>query len=559
MKKIHYSICPDHEHHQAIVQLSLDGVLESKSSLNSLDTYSVQFKGCRTIYPIRIIKPCERFKYDEEEQFRQVLKDLNDNEIMIECGVFDKIKRSFVNCIKGHSSKFPCEYCENCAVPYIHCNKRALSAINKKYDLKEKKIMKEIMELEKTEDRIAEIEHLREKINEITKEKEKEMKEKGRTRLTWPSSTMTGNLRTVEGITAIVEEIESNPDILKTDPDFCKGIKGRSLMLDQPSFNMIEDVPCEYMHLLCFGVVKRMITLNFKVGEQKDRITTRKLTLPSLFNEKIKSIKVTREFSRRCRNMDLSVWKASEYKHCLIFFFPIILDCIEEDFEDDRKIWLHLVYMIRACILPNEEFRKIDTAIVESACKNFYELFEKLFGEINCTYSIHVLPSHLLKIRGNNPLTYRSAFKFESFFSEMRNLFQPGTISPVKQILNNCYMKRLLEYHYCQKKVFFGPQKSNNTGKENNSLIYCYNENETITIYSIAKQIDEHSFSCVTQGKFRVSMSLTPEYDWSAVGVFRAGPLSEKLTVVMKHDIIGKVLNVNGYLITCPINVLLEQ
>ena len=218
--------------------------------------------------------------------------------------------------------------------------------------------------------------------------------------------------------------------------------------------------------------------------------------------------------------------------------------------------------MIRACVIPNEEFRKVDEAKVEHTCKKFYELYEKLYGQVNCIYSIHVSCTHLLKIRGNRPLPFKSAFKFESFFSEMKNLFHPGSVSPLKQILQNCYMKRVLEAHHCEKTVFFSPEKNNagqTAAKENNSLIYTYNENETISMYKIIEKIDQNSFNCNKVGKFKAKFNLTPEYDWSDVGVFKMKPISEELCVIEKASISGKVIKVKDYLITCPTNVLTEQ
>lgn len=115
--------------------------------------------------------------------------------------------------------------------------------------------------------------------------------------------------------------------------------------------------------------------------------------------------------------------------------------------------------MIRACVLPNIEFRDVDVDLVKNAGKKFYELFEKCFGMLNCTYSVHVMSSHIMDIKGDMPLTHRSAFKFESFYSEMRHLFHPGTVSPLKQILQNCFVKRLLENHHCDKTTFYSAQK----------------------------------------------------------------------------------------------------
>ena len=565
MKKIHNVICDNHKNHSPEVQLSLDGVLEAKSSFNSLDTYSIKFLDCQNIYPIRIVKPCEKYRYDEQEQLREVLQDINDNDLVIDSAVFDNPKRSNVRCAKSACAKFGCEYCESCAVSFIDSKKKSLTLIRKKYDLQEKNLSQEIEEMRQTQtqddqEQYEQLQNLEDTLASIIEEKETELKKKGRKQLTWPASTMGGNLRTVERINEISNEIVNNPDVLKSNPDFCKGIKGKSLMLDQPNFHITNDMPCEYMHLVCLGVVKRMTELNFKVGENRERQTKRKLSPPNMFNELIKCIQVCREFSRRCRNLDFGVMKASEFRNLILFFFPIILDCIEADYEDDKRVWLHLVFMIRACVLPNNEFERVDNSLVESACRNFYVLYEKLFGQINCTYSIHVV-SHILKIRGDRPLTEKSAFRFESFFSEMKNLYHPGTLSTIKQILQNCFMKRILEYHHCEKHIFYCAQKKGkgNPGKENNSLIYTFNEEKKVSIYTIIEIINENSFKCHKHGKFVAKFPLTPEYDWSDVGVFKVGPMSEESCVVNKETISGKVLLVNGYFITCPINVLVEQ
>lgn len=219
--------------------------------------------------------------------------------------------------------------------------------------------------------------------------------------------------------------------------------------------------------------------------------------------------------------------------------------------------------MVRSCVLPNNEFVNVDIETVEKACENFYRLFEEVFGQKNCSYSIHVTGSHLLKMKKNNPITYHSAFKFENFYGEMRNMFHPGTNSTLKQILSNCFMKRILEHHVCEKTIFYDTfQKQTNRrnpGKENNYLIYVVTENSPLTMYIIMDKIDDKHYSCCKQGKFKVTMELTPEYDWSTVGVYKVGPISEQRVVIPINAISGKVIKVKHYLITCPKNVLNEQ
>ena len=502
-----------------MVQLSLDGIQESNSSVVSLDIYSLCFNDCRNIYPFRIIKPMNRFKIDEQEQLASVLEDINNNDLTIYCGVFDKLKRSVVKCTLSQSSYYACEYCEAPAHLFVETidNGEGLQNNTKK-------------------------------------------------QLVWPYETRNGKLRTVNSVRQIVNLIMENEGPL--DRHVAKGITGKSHFLDQPRFNYITSIPCEYLHLVCLGVVKRVIILTFKVGERRDRITKRKLSDPSLFNQLISSVQVVREFGRRCRNLDLSVYKGQEFCNVILFFFPLVIQCIEETYTDEIKLWYNLAYMIRACILPNSEFRSIPDKKIVSACETFYRLFEKVYGQKNCSYSVHVLPSHLLQVRGTQPLTFRSAFKFESFFAEMKNLYVPGTISTTKQILKNTYMKRALEFHKCQKTIFYDCKRKPVAGKkflpglENNSLVYITDEQNNRHMYEII-ELDENDcnqFICIKQGKFEFKNPHTPGLDWSQVGVYKIGPtLTEEHHTISKEDICGKVLKIDNLLITCPLNVLHEK
>ena len=95
-----------------MVQLSLDGVQESNSSLVSLDTFSICFNGCRNIYPVRIVKPINKYKIDEQEQILRVVEDINANGLILHSCVLDKPKRSVLKCALSQSAYHACEYCE---------------------------------------------------------------------------------------------------------------------------------------------------------------------------------------------------------------------------------------------------------------------------------------------------------------------------------------------------------------------------------------------------------------------------------------------------------------
>ena len=448
---------------------------------------------------MKIVRPNNRYKYDEQESIQQVVSDLNENNISIGTGVFDNPKRSVVKGVKNHASKHPCEYCEGCAIFY--------------------------------------------KDNTMT-----------RGQLTWPPVTMNGRPRTITAIRRIVNSIEEGEEILTSQ--YLKGIKRRSVLLDQPHFDFILDIPAEYMHILCLGTVKKMIEFTYKVGQKRTRITKRKRTDPKMFNDLIISVQVPDDFPRRVRNLDPSCLKAAEYRNLLLFFFPIIIENIPKKYKKERQLWLTLVFMIRSCIVPNEEFENVNRETIFHACELFYNLFHELFGQKNCTYSIHVVSSHLLKMRGDVPLTERSAFKFEAFYSEMKRLFKPGTNSPLKQILRNTIMKRSTEYHTCEKSIKYSPVKNKQT-MENNSLIYTY-VNKEYNFYEI-QNINGDEFHCKRQGIFCYQTDLLPNYNWKSVGVFKRGPLGTQTLIINKNEVKGKVLSVMNLVISCPINVLNEK
>lgn len=210
--------------------------------------------------------------------------------------------------------------------------------------------------------------------------------------------------------------------------------------------------------------------------------------------------------------------------------------------------------MLRSAVLPTEEFNAVHLPDVYDCCSNFYKLFELLFGKVNCSYNLHLICCHLLEIRTHGPLTETSAFKFETFYGEMRRSFVPGTPSTTKQILKNVMLKRRLRKHQCNNNIFISNYE---TSLESNNIIYTYSRKE-YKIYEIA-DINGENVTCHKIGKYPAVFQETPNLNWSTVGVFRRGGVSSEETILQTSDICGKVLNVDKFLITCPINVLNEK
>lgn len=449
-----------------VVQLSLDGVQESRSSTVSMDVYSIKQVNCKCVFPIRLIRTFNRYKMDERNQFKKVLDDLNNNSFHVKDVVGDNPKRSFMRCAKCFSATYGCEYCESCAVQIKDA--KGISEVKKKYKMLRDNLAAKIELLKNgpntsTSDNNSQIASLNSILVDLDKEEKKEISTKASTNLCWPQSTMNGELRTEEKVLEIVNNIEQSSSQLL--PSETKGFIGRSLLLSQPNFNFIDNIVTEYMHSVCLGTVKRLTELTFNVGEKRNRITTRKLSDAKDFNRQIRIVLTPGELSRRCRNLDFAVLKASEFRNIIIFFFPIVLNCIEDPYEKEKNVWLDLAYAVRACLVTNEEFAKVDVRNITQSIAHFYKGYESIFGGRNCTYSIHIVGSHILQMRGDEPLSSRSAFPFESFYSEMKNAFVPGTVAPLKQILKNTYMKRQLEKHTCVRKITYSCKPKKLQGK----------------------------------------------------------------------------------------------
>lgn len=552
VKEIYLKKCPSQK---AVVngfieaQLSSDGVSECRSNSVSLDVYSIRMMGCKQIYPLRIVRPIDKSFNNHDDHLKIVLDDLLDVFIKILHYIGDNPKRALARLCLNHASLFPCEYCFSKGLKH-HINPNMFEMFRKKVELKKKMTEDKIKELKDSNGSESEIKALKNIMKELLDEEKNGPRKK--TQTVWPASTMNAESRTDEKMLEIINEIEMNPALDKNER---KGVVGRSPLWDIPGFKFTRDVPTEYMHLGCLGVVKRMVELTFSVGDNRKRITKRKLSSPLEFNILMMETKVTREFPRRARKLDFAVMKALEMRNLCLFFFPHILQCIEPNAKE-RTLWLELTFMLRSCTIPSDEFQPIDLSLLENVCKEFYTLYEALFGPHNCSYSTHVLPSHLIEMRVHGPLTLTSAFGFESFYGEMRNAFTPGTQSQLKQIMENVYIKRALSYHCCNNSIHYAAHDS---PVECNTLVYCYEGND-FKMYKII-EVQQDSLICYKQGKFKFQFNETRHLhlNWSHVGVFKKGGVMNTPIVVPKAKVSGKVLHVGEYLITCPLNVLREK
>ena len=523
---------------------------ESKSSSVSLDVYSIKFRGCRDVYPIKIIRPLNKYEVDVKAHFIDVLNSLANQNLKLEHVIADNPKRSFMTYRGPHSAKHSCEYCFETGISFRSTVPNESVAFVQKIQEQKRELSEQIQYLESIND-TEQSDSLKKVVEHLDEAEKIAKKNRNPTHLVWPSNTMNGELRTKEKILLIVNRIEDeNEEMGASDK---KGIKGRSPLLELEYFDFVISTTVDYMHCVCLGLVKRLLELTFCVGESRSRVTKRPLSSPSLFNDLMQTIKVFKEFNRRARKLDLAVMKAQEMRNVILFYFPLVTMCLDDN-EKEIKLWQMLAFIIRACILPEVEYSKVNINQIKYCQKKIYTLYEQLFGTRNCTYSVHVSISHLLKMRAAGPLTETSAFRFENFYAELRKAFQPGTVSVLKQMFQKVLLTRILSKHICSEKIYLS---ENDTAMESNSLIYVYN-NDEYSVYKIMS-IDDDILTCNQMGNHQIDFKHTQMLNWSSVGVFRKGGLSSVNVLINRNQVSGKVIKVDKYLLTCPNNVLREK
>lgn len=539
--KIHNLKCPNSANR---MQISSDGVSECKSNSVTLDVYSCKAVNCRVIYPIRIIRPLNKFKIDHRQNLEHVINDMLENLCLIAQYIADNLKRATAKECLNHASTFPCEYCFSSAERFY---------LEKTEDHTNRQIQIEILaeKIRKLKEIVPSTQAIKKEIKKL-EEISKQLKRKNnkRSHLVMPASTRHGEYRTAEKMKIIYEKIDENPNLPASER---KGVVRRSALLDIPNFDAQHDCPVEYMHATCIGVVKQMVELTFDVGENRPRITKRKLSTALSFNELMKYVKVPGEFPRRIRELDFSVMKAAEYRNVILFYFPIVIQCIPVD-DKERLLWLYLAFMIRSCVLSTQEFSTKLIPDIDFCSEKFYLLYEKVYGPRNCTYNTHVVSSHLMDMRYHGPLTFTSAFLFESFYGEMRNAFVPGTPSPLKQIMQNVFLKRAVSKHSCKPNLIFC---DHDTSLECNTLFYVY-KHSAYHIYTIVKIQGEELITNEIETEECSFAEAPKRLKWGEIGVFCEGKMGTEFVVINANNVSGKVLRVGKYLLTCPDDVLTE-
>ena len=180
------------------VQLSCDGVSETKSTSTSLDVYSIKFNGCRSIYPVTILKPICKNEINTNTILQSIINDIHHCSLTLDKFIGDNPKRALARNCLSHSSSYACEYC--CARAALFRPQGYVSAASRKKIFMEdvKKIDAQLNEIKNKEQSTTSDKNtlkLLEKMKHDINVRQKTVRQTSSFKTVWPANTDNAEIR----------------------------------------------------------------------------------------------------------------------------------------------------------------------------------------------------------------------------------------------------------------------------------------------------------------------------------------------------------------------------
>ena len=205
------------------------------------------------------------------------------------------------------------------------------------------------------------------------------------------------------------------------------GVKGRTLL--DHLLPVPVGAPLDIMHLIYLNVTKRIIAYAMR----------HKLMNTEEVSEQMMKIRVPHHFRRKPRSLsELKNWKASEFKHGLLYFFsPVMVST-----GASREIVFLLTTLSTATyLLLKDCVTEDDITCAEKLLKAFQLHLCMWFGEESNTITVHALTHLAAQVRMFGPLWATSAAVFENFFYTLVRRIH-GTRNEARLLIRNFHRHR---------------------------------------------------------------------------------------------------------------------
>lgn len=228
----------------------------------------------------------------------------------------------------------------------------------------------------------------------------------------------------------------SNTNHLHLRTDTCYRTKiqeehhnGTSILEQIPGLDMIKSFPLDYMHLICLGVVKKLIVNLWCFGKSFTKLSHQNIAnISSNLINQANNIPI--EFNRKPRSLlEAKRWKATEFRQFLFYTGPVVLRKILNNDRYINFLTLHVAIIILTCPKYSHLINYASTLLLY-----FVNTFKILYGAENISHNVHNLLHLVEDVKIHGPLDNFSAFPFENYLQTILKSIRKGE-KPLAQII----------------------------------------------------------------------------------------------------------------------------
>ncbi|XDV16329.1 hypothetical protein PO909_016096 [Leuciscus waleckii] len=212
----------------------------------------------------------------------------------------------------------------------------------------------------------------------------------------------------------------------KTDSDHHRGISP----LEETSLDMVSGFPLDYMHLVCLGVMRRLLHLWLKLGPLTCRLSGFHI---NTLSERLVNARryVPMEFARKPRALrEIDRWKATEFRQFLLYTGPVMM----KDLLTTEVYKNFMLLFVGIFILCNNSFIEDYGDYANEMLVLFVNHFGQLYGPQFLSYNAHSLVHLADDAKKHGILDNFSAFKYENHLNKIKRLLRKPTC-PLSQII----------------------------------------------------------------------------------------------------------------------------